>query len=33
MGDHTGPNMADSGHQARVVITILDNALEIFDED
>jgi hypothetical protein len=32
MGPHTG-NMADAGLQARVVNTILDNALLIFDED
>ncbi|KAF2205100.1 RhoGAP-domain-containing protein [Delitschia confertaspora ATCC 74209] len=33
MGPHTGNNMADAGLQARVVLTILDNALQIFDED
>lgn len=32
MGPHTG-NMADAGLQARVINTILDNALLIFDED
>ncbi|KAL6712586.1 Rho GTPase-activating protein [Coniothyrium glycines] len=33
MGPHKGNNMADAGLQARVVITILDNVLQIFDED
>jgi hypothetical protein len=33
MGPHQGNNMADAGLQARVVITILDNVLQIFDED
>ncbi|KAF1966908.1 RhoGAP-domain-containing protein [Bimuria novae-zelandiae CBS 107.79] len=33
MGPHQGGNMADAGLQARVVITILDNVLQIFDED
>ncbi|KAF2867171.1 hypothetical protein BDV95DRAFT_185845 [Massariosphaeria phaeospora] len=33
MGPHQGNNMADAGLQARVVVTILDNAFEIFDED
>ncbi|KAF2176989.1 Rho GTPase-like protein activator [Zopfia rhizophila CBS 207.26] len=33
MGPHKGSNMADAGLQARVIITILDNVLEIFDED
>nr|AAO37759.1 GTPase activating protein [Plenodomus lingam] len=32
MGPHKG-NMADAGLQARVIITILDNVLQIFDED
>ncbi|KAF3004144.1 hypothetical protein E8E13_005155 [Curvularia kusanoi] len=33
MGPHKGNNMADAGLQARVIITILDNVLQIFDED
>ncbi|PSN70057.1 Rho GTPase-like protein activator [Corynespora cassiicola Philippines] len=33
MGPHKGSNMADAGLQARVIITILDNVLQIFDED
>ena len=33
MGPHKGTNMADAGLQARVIITILDNVLQIFDED
>jgi hypothetical protein len=33
MGPHSGNNMADAGLQARVIITILDNVLQIFDED
>lgn len=32
MGPHRGP-MSDAGLQARVVITILDNVFQIFDED
>ncbi|KAF2643437.1 Rho GTPase-like protein activator [Massarina eburnea CBS 473.64] len=33
MGPHQGSNMSDAGLQARVVMTILDNVLQIFDED
>ncbi|EOA81254.1 uncharacterized protein SETTUDRAFT_122821 [Exserohilum turcica Et28A] len=33
MGPHKGNNMADAGLQARVIVTILDNVLQIFDED
>lgn len=33
MGPHTGPDMSGAGLQARVVMTILDNVLQIFDED
>ncbi|KAF2034419.1 RhoGAP-domain-containing protein [Setomelanomma holmii] len=33
MGPHKGNNMADAGLQARVIITILDNVLQVFDED
>ncbi|KAL5374199.1 hypothetical protein DPSP01_012110 [Paraphaeosphaeria sporulosa] len=33
MGPHQGNNMADAGLQARVIITILENVLQIFDED
>ncbi|KAF2625946.1 RhoGAP-domain-containing protein [Macroventuria anomochaeta] len=33
MGPHKGNNMADAGLQARVIITILDHVLQIFDED
>lgn len=33
MGPHKGANMADASLQARVVLTILDNVLQIFDED
>lgn len=33
MGPHKGNNMADAGLQARVITTILDNVLQIFDED
>jgi hypothetical protein len=33
MGPHSGSNLTDAGHQARVLITILDNSLQIFDED
>ncbi|KAF1913576.1 hypothetical protein BDU57DRAFT_540981 [Ampelomyces quisqualis] len=33
MGPHKGNNMADAGLQARVIITILDNVMQIFDED
>ncbi|KAF2786645.1 RhoGAP-domain-containing protein [Melanomma pulvis-pyrius CBS 109.77] len=33
MGPHKGNVMADAGLQARVIITILDNVLQIFDED
>lgn len=33
MGPHQGSTMADAGLQARVIITILENVLQIFDED
>jgi hypothetical protein len=33
LGAHTGPQIADSGLQARVLDTILINATAIFDED
>lgn len=33
MGPHKGNNMADAGLQAKVILTILDNVLQIFDED
>jgi len=33
MGPHTGNNMADASLQARVITTMLDNVLQIFDED
>lgn len=33
MGPHQDANMADASLQARVILTILDNVLQIFDED
>jgi hypothetical protein len=33
MGSNTGMSIADSGWQARVIETILQNTFQIFDDD